>query len=53
MTCSIQEQFHLILADLNIVPCHRTSYSFMRGGYFQVENNKIVDIEPHNVPLFL
>ena len=53
MTCSIQEQFHLILADLNIVPCHRTSYSFMRGGYFKVENDKIVDIEPHNVPLFL
>lgn len=53
MTCSIQEQFHVILSDLAIVPCHRTSYPFMRAGYFEVENNKIIDIKPHNVALFI
>ena len=53
MSCSIQEQLHIVLSDLSIVPCHRTSYPFMKAGHFIVENDKIIDIKPHNVALFI
>lgn len=53
MPCSIQDQLQLYLGDMSIVPCHRTSYKHFRGGYFVIEDNKIVDIAPYNVSTFI
>lgn len=53
MPCSIQSDFSIRLGDLKIVPCHRTAYDQFNYGYMKVENNKIVDIEPLNVPMLL
>ena len=45
--CSISScDLILNLSNLSIVPCHRLSYPELTGGYFIVENNKIVDICP-------
>lgn len=53
MSCAMQDQFDIVLGDLAIVPCHRTAYEQFRGGYFKIENDKIVDIIPKNVTLFI
>jgi radical SAM protein with 4Fe4S-binding SPASM domain len=51
MGCSLQTCLHLKVANLSIVPCHRTAYEFMETGKYRVEENKIVGIEGKNVEL--
>ena len=51
--CEIQTSLHIRMNDLTIVPCHRTTYKQFEVGKFEVENNRIVDIEPLNVNLWL
>lgn len=46
--CSIQMTLFVRLADLAIVPCHRTSYSHLIYGYFEVKDGKISGIRAHN-----
>ncbi len=52
-TCSVQDTIHFDLADLSIVPCHRTAYEMFRAGKCIVEDGVIVDFEPHNVSTYL
>lgn len=51
--CSAQSSLYVRLGDLTCNPCHRTSYDFFNTLYFKCENEKIVDIEPLNVNLFI
>lgn len=53
MGCSIQSSMQLRLGDLMITPCHRTSYDYLNIGQFITKNEKIVDIKPLNVPLYM
>ena len=48
-TCTIGTHLTIRVGDLAIVPCHRTAYDKFVYGYFQVENNKIVDIKSNNI----
>ena len=53
LLCDLQNCIHIQMNDLTIVPCHRTTYSQFQAGKFIVENNRIIDIEPLNVNLWL
>lgn len=46
--CSMQHSVMLNSTNLSLVICHRLAYENMTGAFFKVENNKIVDILPHN-----
>ena len=48
-TCSIQKSLVIRLSDLSIVPCHRLTYHQFLGGWFKVENDKIIGLKPNNV----
>ena len=51
-SCSMQWLVSVTLNNLNIVPCHRTTYpQFRIGRFVQNENGDIVDIEGKNVYL--
>lgn len=45
-TCALNN-FSLVVncSDLRIVPCHRLAYPMFSGGYFQVENDKVVGVK--------
>ena len=47
MNCNLGKSLTINCYNLDIVPCHRTAYSFLRGGHFVVENNKIIGTEPY------
>lgn len=47
--CTIHRSLVVRLGDLAIVPCHRTSYDEFVGGYFKVENDKIVGVHAENI----
>lgn len=51
--CSTQTELEVRMGDLAIIPCHRTSYNGFSGGYFKVENDKIVDIIPENPETYI
>lgn len=52
--CAIQSVLHLRMADLAVVPCHRTGYSsYVVGKFVKNENNEICGIESNNVPIEL
>lgn len=51
--CGFSTHFFIRLADMAIVPCHRLTYSQFIGGYFVIEDDKIVDLKPHNVSTYL
>lgn len=44
-TCSLNKQLYINCYNLSIIPCHRTAYPHFRGGYFEIQNNEIVDIK--------
>lgn len=50
-TCSISRSLVIRLGDLAIGPCHRTCYDKFLYGFFEVQDNKIVDIKAENVQL--
>ena len=37
---------------MSIVPCHRLTYQHFIAGYFKIEDNKIIDIIPHNISTY-
>ena len=37
---------------MSIVPCHRLTYQHFTAGYFKIEDDKIVDIIPHNISTY-
>lgn len=49
--CTIHRSLAIRMGDLAIVPCHRTSYDELIGGYYQVENNKIVGVQAKNIQM--
>ena len=52
--CTLQTTLHIALNNLGIIAGHRLAYKqFTAGWFIQNENNKIIDIEPHNVNLFM
>lgn len=53
MTCAIQKSIVFNCTNLSLVPCHRTTYTQFTAGYFQVENDKIIDITPQNVSSYI
>lgn len=46
--CSIQGLLHVQLNNLNIIPCHRTSYKIFTAGHFTIDNNHIIGVEAYN-----
>ena len=55
LTCSFQNEIHIRLADLAIVPCHRLAYDQLIGGWFETDANGNLtgEIIPHNVTSFI
>lgn len=53
ISCALQETFSIRVGDLAIVPCHRTCYNHYIAGFFDVQNNQIVDIIPFNVSMYI
>jgi len=51
--CSIQGTFNLSMNNLNLIPCHRTSYKRMSTGKFIFNEDGTYDIEPYNIELYL
>ena len=51
MGCSVQRNLCIRLGDFAVAPCHRTSYKDFIGGYFKVENGKIVGYHGENVEI--
>lgn len=49
--CTIQRTLAVRMGDLAIVPCHRTSYQELVGGYYIVENDKIVGVQAENIQM--
>lgn len=49
--CSLGRSIIVRLGDLAIVPCHRTSYPKFILGYYEVKDDKIVDVSCNNFPL--
>lgn len=49
--CSIATHLTVRLGDLAICPCHRTCYDKYTYGYFNIENDKIVDILANNTAM--
>jgi len=47
-TCSIQEFITVRVADLAIVPCHRTAWPGFESANLEVKDNQIVNIKPIN-----
>lgn len=47
-SCTIATHLCVRLGDLAICPCHRTSYEKNIYGYFQVDNDKIINIKANN-----
>ena len=46
--CSVSNHLTVRLGDMAICPCHRTAYNKYLYGWFQIENNEIVDIIGNN-----
>lgn len=46
---------HIRLGDLAIVPCHRTCYNHLLGGYFvkNEEDSEIIDIKANNATSYI
>lgn len=53
LSCSMQDQMHIVLSDMAIVPCHRLAYEQFRGGYFKFDDEKITGIRPLNPSLYI
>ena len=55
MTCALQSTVHIRIGDLAIVPCHRTCYKHLIGGYFNLnkEKTKIIGIESYNATSYI
>lgn len=53
LCCSMQEQMHINLSDLAIVPCHRLAYEQFRGGYFEYNDTEITGLIPKNVSFYI
>lgn len=51
--CSLSSLVCFNIADLSLVPCHRTTYHQFRGGNFIVENDKITKFVAKNPAGFL
>lgn len=51
LCCSLPRTLAVRMGDLAIVPCHRTSYDEFIIGYFQVKDNKIVDVKAKNIQM--
>lgn len=49
--CTVHRTLAVRLGDLAIVPCHRTSYAELIGGYFKVENNEIIGVHAENIQI--
>ena len=44
LSCDIGFSFIVNCYDLSIVPCHRLAYPHLKGGHFEVQQDKIVNI---------
>lgn len=53
INCSMSGSTCIQVNNLSFAPCHRTTYAMFKGGHFVVENDKIVDIAPNNVTMYL
>lgn len=53
ISCSLQTTFTIRVGDLAIVPCHRTCYNQYIAGFFDVKDNKIIDLIPYNVSMYI
>ena len=53
LTCSVQHGFCVRLGDLSIPVCHRTAYEGLIGGYFEVQEDKIIDIKASNPEFYM
>ena len=51
--CSYQSSIQLRLGDLNIMPCHRTSYPHLMLAKFNVENDKITGLKAQSPELWI
>ena len=49
MSCIMQKSIIVRISDLAIVPCHRLTYDMFIGGWFTVEDEKIVGFKANNV----
>lgn len=47
MRCNLGMALTINCYNLDIIPCHRTAYQFLRGGHFIIENNLITGVEPY------
>ena len=55
ISCAMQSMIHIRLGDLAIVPCHRTCYNHLIGGFLvkNKEDNKIIDIIANNATSYI
>lgn len=53
LSCALQNSMVVRMADLAIVPCHRTGYKQFTAGFFIKENDEIVGIKANNAPLMI
>jgi radical SAM protein with 4Fe4S-binding SPASM domain len=51
--CSIQSTLNIYMHNLNLVPCHRTSYKRYVTGKFAFNEDGTYDFEPENVEQYL
>ncbi|MCR4661200.1 MAG: hypothetical protein K5765_04260 [Clostridia bacterium] len=51
--CSMSISTIINISNLSLPPCHRLTYPQFNGGFFKVQDDKIVDIEAFNLSLYL
>lgn len=51
--CTMSISTVINIANLSLPPCHRLTYPQFNGGFFKVQDDKIVDIESFNCSLYL
>lgn len=53
-SCALQNSLMIRVSDMAIVPCHRTCYTHLIGGWFETnEDGKICGIKPGNVGQYI
>ena len=53
ISCALQTNLTIRVGDLAIVPCHRTCYNQYIAGFFETQNDQIIDIIPFNVSMYI
>lgn len=51
--CSLQSTLNISMNTMNLIPCHRTSYSQYTAGKFIFNEDGSYDIEPNNVEMYI